>query len=553
MKDKTDKDLFIGIANSDQKCWVELVRRYANLIYLVSLRILNNDADAEDAMQNVFIKIQKYAHRTNELESAVNWIKTIATREALLILRQKRSQERIKNVMIKKSQETTTDEDKNESHTYLLGLINNLPDKLKTTLFLHYFADMSYGEIGQKMNVDKSTISRWIEKGLGSINQKLKKEGVATSVMVLILSAKGRVQASQVDEKLITKLTQKKFVFNNASNAQLTTFSSAKIVAISSIVALFTALTVGLLYVDKLQDTQPASNVINLSTSTTFFSYCVDNKWGIKTPEGKIIIEAKYEMIDAVQPFREGLCRAKLNGKWGFIDEKGRVVIPFQYDKVNFFTNGVTWVLDEKGWFINTKNEKLFGQPFMAAGTGFHDLIYAIDYNKQPNFLDTKGKTVKTFNSYKHFIGFGADGAALAQKKDDVGIVYSDGSFKPINILKDLDKDMIRMSRFIDGYCRIDLKNRIFIIDLNGDIAIDHIVTKVPHHEFDLQHNITTNMLISFGHYITHMNGQYELRKIPSNDLVKKITSTKKLLSFEMNAKYINLIWAEGDSEILPL
>lgn len=554
MKDKTDKDLFNGIASGDQQCWAELVRRYANLIYLVSLRILNNNSDAEDAMQNVFIKIQNYAHRTNELESAVNWVKTVATREALLILRQRRKQERIKSFVINNFQEPSMNENKNaeESHTYLLGLINNLPHKLKTTLSLHYFAEMSYEEIGKKMNVDKSTISRWVDKGIAAINQKLKKEGVIASATFLILSATDRIKTNQVDAKITAKLIEKKFNLNNAGNAKSTIFSPTRIGIYSIIIILPLIVTFGLFHSPALQKTQSENKLVNLNVPAKYFSYSINNKWGVKTPDGKIVIEAIYEEIDRTRPFKEGLCRAKLNGKWGFINQNGDVAIPFEYELANFFADGVAWVFENEGWFINTKNEKLFG-PFRGAASSYHNLIYAVTYENKVMFLDTKGKAVEKFNAYKHFRGFTLDGAALAKKDDETGIVYSDGSFKPMDILKDLDEKTILLSDFNDGYCLIKLKGRMFIINLKGDIIIDNILTNTLHHDIDLQGNGIRNGLIGSGHYIIQANNQYELRKIESNTLVKTFTSTKKLFMFEMDTNYINLIWADGAPEILSL
>jgi len=168
-------------------------------------------------------------------------------------------------------------------------------------------------------------------------------------------------------------------------------------------------------------------------------------------------------------------------------------------------------------------------------------------------FLDTKGKAVEKFNAYKHFRGFTLDGAALAKKDDETGIVYSDGSFKPMDILKDLDEKTILMSDFNDGYCLINQKKRMFIINLIGDIVIDNIVTNTLHHDIDLQGNGIRNGLIGSGHYIIQLNNQYELRKISSNTLVKTFTSPKKLLMFEMDTNYINLIWADDAPEILSL
>lgn len=559
MKNKTDKELFQGIAKGDEPCWAELIRRYANLIYVVSLRILNNNSDAEDAMQNVFIKIQNYADRTNELESAVNWVKTVATREALLILRKRRNQERIKNYVKTNIQEPNMNQNENananENHTYLLSLINSLPDKLKTTLSLHYFAEMTYEEIGNKMNVDKSTISRWVDKGIDTINKKLKKEGIITSASFLLLSITERIKTSQIDEAILKKLIDKKFKLNQAESVKSTFFTTNKILMFSSLVlllAIIPFISISHFTADEPQKVQSEKETIQLNQSPKLFSYCLNQKWGVKRSDGTILIAAKYEMIDRTRPFKDGLCRAKLNGKWGFVNEKDEVVIPFQYEMANFFANGVAWVLDKTGWFINTKGEKLFG-PYKGAASSYHNLVYAVTYDNKVKFLDLTGKPVKMFNEYKHFRGFTPDGAALAKKGEVVGIVYSDGSFKPVEILKDLDESTILLSDFNDGYCLISWKNRVFIINRQGEVVIDNILTNTPHSEIDKQGYGIRNGLIGGGHYIILINNKYELRKIPSNELVKVFVSNKTLHMFEMDSKYINLIWAESDPEIVPL
>jgi hypothetical protein len=40
---------------------------------------------------------------------------------------------------------------------------------------------------------------------------------------------------------------------------------------------------------------------------------------------------------------------------------------------------------------------------------------------------------------------------------------------------------------------------------------------------------------------------------ISENEIIKTFSSGKKLVMFEMNSNFINLIWADSDSEILSL
>ena len=79
-----------GATRPAPEAFAELVRANSKLLYRVSLRILKNHADAEDNLQNVFIKVYNNIHRFEGRSRLSSWLVRIAINEALMKIRKRR-------------------------------------------------------------------------------------------------------------------------------------------------------------------------------------------------------------------------------------------------------------------------------------------------------------------------------------------------------------------------------------------------------------------------------------------------------------------------------
>ncbi len=68
----------------------ELYRRYGAVIYSRCHRILRNNAAAEDAAQETFLRVHRHLSSVPQAEEAVRWIYRIATNHCLNELRRER-------------------------------------------------------------------------------------------------------------------------------------------------------------------------------------------------------------------------------------------------------------------------------------------------------------------------------------------------------------------------------------------------------------------------------------------------------------------------------
>lgn len=71
------------------QAWQELIRRHERLVQSIARSYRLRDADAEDAVQNTWMRLVENLGRIREPERVAGWLATTAHREALAVLRRR--------------------------------------------------------------------------------------------------------------------------------------------------------------------------------------------------------------------------------------------------------------------------------------------------------------------------------------------------------------------------------------------------------------------------------------------------------------------------------
>jgi len=79
-----------ALREGDRAEFARLVEVYSPMIYRLGLKMLNNPQDAEDILQETFIKAYRHIGNFDERSSVSTWLYRIATNEALMSIRRKR-------------------------------------------------------------------------------------------------------------------------------------------------------------------------------------------------------------------------------------------------------------------------------------------------------------------------------------------------------------------------------------------------------------------------------------------------------------------------------
>jgi RNA polymerase sigma-70 factor, ECF subfamily len=88
---REDEHLLVAAAKAgDASAFEELVNRYERKIFRLTMNITRNREDAEDAMQDAFMKAYSHLDRFQEESRFYTWLVRIAANEALMRLRKRR-------------------------------------------------------------------------------------------------------------------------------------------------------------------------------------------------------------------------------------------------------------------------------------------------------------------------------------------------------------------------------------------------------------------------------------------------------------------------------
>ena len=139
----------------------EFVSAHFTQTQRLAFHILRNEADAEDAAQNAFVKAFTNLRRFDERRPFAPWLLRIVTREALMIRRaertrfafwrrwapQQRYEENVESAVVVRSE-----------HRELWWAVNQLKTNDRLVLTLSYFMGMSEADIAVTLDIKPGTV-----------------------------------------------------------------------------------------------------------------------------------------------------------------------------------------------------------------------------------------------------------------------------------------------------------------------------------------------------------------------------------------------------------
>ena len=180
----SDTDLMRGIQRGEAEALSQLYDRYNGIIKALVLRVVHNDAEADDLLQEIFMEIWNQAKNfSSERGKPLGWMVTLARRRAIDGLRKKqayaRAEERLQAETEQQPdawvQNTTEDEiNLGDTRAHLRRVLDALPPPQQQAIELAFFRGMSQREIAADTNTPLGTVKTRLELGLKKIYDGLK-------------------------------------------------------------------------------------------------------------------------------------------------------------------------------------------------------------------------------------------------------------------------------------------------------------------------------------------------------------------------------------------
>lgn len=166
----TDVELITRITRRDRSAFDAFYDRYAQIIFGLCLRILRDRAEAEDALQDIFVQIWKEAERFDPgRASAKTWIFTIARSRSLDRYRSRKSvQKRIEPEAVDFAAVPGTGDLQQSSlmQQYVGRALEQLSKDQRTVLELSYYEGLTQEEIAERLGEPLGTIKSRIRSSL---------------------------------------------------------------------------------------------------------------------------------------------------------------------------------------------------------------------------------------------------------------------------------------------------------------------------------------------------------------------------------------------------
>ena len=150
----------------DNETFVRLVQEYTPNLYILSLGILHNPEDAQDAVSESVLKAYEKIHTLRRPESFRAWIMQIAANEAKQIYAKNKRLSPVDNV-------ENYMPDFEDEHHELWDVVMGLDVGYREVIILYFYEQLSIKEIGKILHVPEGTVKSRLSRGKKQLKEKL--------------------------------------------------------------------------------------------------------------------------------------------------------------------------------------------------------------------------------------------------------------------------------------------------------------------------------------------------------------------------------------------
>jgi RNA polymerase sigma-70 factor (ECF subfamily) len=168
---KAGSSLITDCRNGDAKAFRALYGQFSKAMYNISIRIVNNSEEAEDVLQEAFLKAFQDMERFENENAFGGWLKRVVINCSIDLVRKRK----ITFVSIE-DEDPVEEEDEELSYTVetLRKCIQKLPDNYRIVLTLFLFEEQSHKEIASLLNITEVTSKTHYHRAKKKLLQLLK-------------------------------------------------------------------------------------------------------------------------------------------------------------------------------------------------------------------------------------------------------------------------------------------------------------------------------------------------------------------------------------------
>jgi len=160
------------VLSGDEACFAALIHRYQKAAWAVACAITRNGADADDVVQDAFIRSYRHLDTLEAPNRFGAWFMTIVRHTALNLCRRRRDQVSLESLG-ENVQTDAEDHSRRELHALLHSALSDLEAGERSILALRYFAGHSIREIARLLDISPAAAAKRLERARGRVGDKL--------------------------------------------------------------------------------------------------------------------------------------------------------------------------------------------------------------------------------------------------------------------------------------------------------------------------------------------------------------------------------------------
>lgn len=158
MKNISDKEIIVSIRKGNQADFSLLIDRYKDKAFSMLRRMLRNEMDAEEVLQDCFVKAYNALSSFRMDSTFSTWFYKIVYNSALSVIANKKRKIELQMSSFEDHYDLSNDDDEIYSTTtsaseYILALVDKLPPKQAVVLILFYMDNFSLIDISEVMGL----------------------------------------------------------------------------------------------------------------------------------------------------------------------------------------------------------------------------------------------------------------------------------------------------------------------------------------------------------------------------------------------------------------
>ncbi len=186
---KSNTDLLRLLKNGDILAFDAIYERYCKRLYCFVLRYIKQESDAEEIVQEVFLKIWEAREKIDLTTSFNSFLFTIAYNTTISLLRKRVNEKKYLEHLelrqkINEADEIIEEIDFKELNNQVKSLLDHLTPRQKEIFILSREEGLTHEQISQKLNISANTVKNHLVSALAYLKDHMNSSLIINALFV---------------------------------------------------------------------------------------------------------------------------------------------------------------------------------------------------------------------------------------------------------------------------------------------------------------------------------------------------------------------------------